>query len=218
MVNDFKLFNQELENTIWGRNLNDVIEFLKNNKSENIKISKLDKAFSKYRDMKLLEYDDNIGGVKLNIKYYFDKEFDTFHYSREHDLQILHEVLINKIKNNKEFSAEEITQSYKELINRNDFKCEEIEISQVKESREIIIFEDYRLTLGLYFFDKDDLSSMETMLKSFYGEPEIIDGHSIWRNYGIRMELAPCILTFVPTVEMLKENIGKDKQKRVLCT
>jgi len=88
----------------------------------------------------------------------------------------------------------------------------------VKESREIIIFEDYRLTLGLYFFDKDDLSSMETMLKSFYGEPEIIDGHSIWRNYGIRMELAPCILTFVPTVEMLKENIGKDKQKRVLCT
>jgi len=32
MVNDFKLFNQELENTIWGRNLNDVIEFLKNNK------------------------------------------------------------------------------------------------------------------------------------------------------------------------------------------
>ncbi|WP_291580216.1 hypothetical protein [Clostridium sp. UBA6640] len=212
MNNVINVFEQEFKNTRWGGTLNNVVESLQNNRTENIKISKFDKAFSKNRDMKLVEYDDELGSFKLNIKYYFDKEFDTFYYSREHDLQKLHKSLIDKIRDNTELSDEEITQKYEELINKDDFKSEEIEISKAKENRQIIKFGDYRLTLGLYFFCKEDRNSIETILKSFYGESEIIDGHSVWKNCGIRMELAPNILTYVPIVEMLKENIEKDKQ------
>lgn len=202
-TNSILSFANEFKSKKWGAALDEAIEILENQKVDNIKVSKFEKSFSKNRDMKLLEYSDKLDGFDIDIKYYLDKEFDTFYYSLEKDLESYHKIILDKLNNSDELTEEEIKKN-KDIINSNEFQYQKEQIAIAKSNREIISFDDYSVTLGLYFFNKDDRNEIQKILIQEYGEYQIIDGHSVWRNNGHRLELAPAMLTFVPKIEELK--------------
>lgn len=181
----------------WGITLDDFMKAVRLDGIE-VRVQPLDRPFARNRDMMLVEWSGmRMYDITVSGKFYFDKEFDTFHYSLARDLEIKHQIWVQEISNDPSLTYEEKKHHMEALIQSELYQQEEAVIHRRKANVQYIRFEEYRLTLGIFFFDEFHHSMWKELLTSQFGESEQKDEHNLW-NIETRIELAPTMLTWVP--------------------
>lgn len=190
LINDLKMLNSMME-------MNTHITKLESKGTE-YNAEKFTKKFAEGRDMMLLEVDGLVcDGITMNAKYYCDKEFDSYHYSIEKDMKIMHEYYINKIKSDESINEDEKLNKISEIIKSEKYIADQERISNKLKYRKTVSFEEYTMVGGLYFFDDSDRAKIKEILANQYGESIKFDGHDLWSTYSNRIELGPTIFTYI---------------------